>query len=81
MKHLIVLGVIGISVLAYRWGLNLSTPRYDGYYIVRAIGGIERLLTRVDFWLARLKVEMIDRLELDRLAWIRLRARYTPEMS
>jgi len=81
MKFLISLTAMAASVLLYRWGMGVSSPHYDSYYVVRAIGWCERTLTHVDAWLCRVKVGMIDRLELDRVAWIRLRAQYVPSMS
>ena len=81
MKLVISLAAMAASVLLYRWGMGVSSPRYDSYYVIRALGWCERALTRVDAWLVRCKVSMIDRLELDRVAWIRLRAQYVPSMS
>jgi hypothetical protein len=81
MRLLIFLASAASSVLLWRWGMGIATPRADSYYIVRVVGWTERLLTRADAALCRLKVHMIDRLELDRVAWIRLRAQYVPSMS
>jgi hypothetical protein len=81
MRLLISLGLLAASTLAYRWGMGVSSPRYDSYYLLRVVGWTERLMTRFDAWLSRTKVWLIDRLELDQVAWIRLRAAYVPEMS
>lgn len=81
MRVLITLGLLGASALFYRYAIGISNPRYDSYYLVRVIGRCERVITRIDAWLSRTKVAIIDRLEIDRLAWLKLRERYTPEMS
>lgn len=81
MRHLIALAMAGVSIIAYRWGMGISSPRADRFYVLRAIGWAERMTTRLDAALARLKVWCVDRLELDRAVWVKLRAQYVPEMS
>jgi hypothetical protein len=81
MRVLITIGVTIASVLIWRWGMAISSPHRDSLYALQVIGRLERIVTRFDAGLTRLKVAIIDRLELDQLTWIRLRAQYTPEMS
>lgn len=80
--RLLISTVIGsVTIILYRWGMGVSTPKYDSYYLIRALGWCERRLTALDARLVRWKVWLIDRLELDRVAWIKLRALYEPSMS
>jgi hypothetical protein len=81
MRLLIALAGTCASVLIYRWGIGLSSPQTDSYYLLRAVGWCERKITQLDAFVMRLKVRLIDRLELDQAAWTKLRARYVPEMS
>jgi hypothetical protein len=81
MRALITLGLMAASALMFRWTGGVSTLRQDKLYALRAVGACERVLTRVDAWLQRVKVWLYDRLEIDRVLWLSLRARYTPEMS
>jgi hypothetical protein len=81
MRLLIALAGTCASVLVYRWGMGISSPQNDSYYLLRAVGWLERRITQLDALVMRMKVRLIDRLELDRVAWQRLRARYVPDMS